>query len=268
MPKDTRYLVEEGGKVRLKDFKTDDDGGMSKEDGKEEFAALSERLAELQELLYADAGHALLIVLQAMDTGGKDSTIRDVFGAFNPQGCSVVSFKAPTQEELQHDFLWRVHEHVPRRGYVGVFNRSHYEDVLIVRVKNLVPEKKWRGRYDHINSFEKMLTDDGVKVIKFFLHISKDYQKERLERRLEQPAKHWKFDPSDLAERARWDAYQEAYEDAISRCSTKSAPWYIIPAERHWYRNLVVARVLVNTLESMGMQYPSPQFDPRAIVIE
>jgi PPK2 family polyphosphate:nucleotide phosphotransferase len=218
--------------------------------------------------MYAEAKHALLVVLQAMDAGGKDSTIRNVFGPINPQGCKVINFKAPNDVELKHDFLWRIHENTPRLGYLGVFNRSYYEDVLVVRVKNLVPEKRWKERYDHINHFEKMLTDEGTTVVKLFLHISKDYQKERLQRRLERPDKFWKFDPSDLAERRRWDDYRKAYEDALSRCSTGYAPWYVIPAERRWYRNLLIARVLVQTLESLKMQYPEPKFDPKTMVVE
>ncbi len=262
-----RYRVEPGSRVRLKSFPTDDRGHLDKPEGVAGLQKVRERLVALQELLYAEGHHAVLVVLQAMDAGGKDSTIRSVFSALNPQGCKVVSFKAPNDVERRHDFLWRIHENTPRLGYIGVFNRSHYEDVLIARVKNLVPEKRWRARYDHINAFEEMLHDEGTTVIKFFLHISKDYQKRRLERRLADPAKHWKFDPSDLAERERWDEYQAAYEEALERCSTKHAPWYVIPAERHWYRNLLVATALAETLESLDMHYPKPTFDPKQIVI-
>ncbi len=267
MSKHEEYRVQPGKKVHLGDFKTDDDGGLSKEDAEKEFAKLAERLTALQELLYADGKHALLVVLQAMDCGGKDSTIRHVFGPMNPQGCTVVSFKAPTEEELRHDFLWRVHAQAPARGYVGVFNRSHYEDVLIVRVKGLVPEERWKARYEQINAFEQLLHAEGTTILKFFLHISKDYQKERLQRRLDRPEKRWKFNPADLVERGRWDQYQAAYENALSRCSTKHAPWYVVPAEHHWYRNLLIARVLVDKLESLKMTHPQPDYDPEKIVI-
>ncbi len=246
---------------------TDDDGGMTKAEGEAEFEKLRTRLDELQELMYAEGRHALLVVLQAMDAGGKDSTIRSVFSSINPQGCKVINFKAPNDVELRHDFLWRVHENTPRLGYIGVFNRSHYEDVLVVRVKKLVPEKRWQARYEHINNFEEMLYDEGTTVVKFFLHISKDYQKKRLERRLSKPSKHWKFDPSDVAERALWDQYQAAYEDVFRRCSTKHAPWYVIPAENRWFRNLLIAGVLVETLEALDMRYPKPRVDVGQIVI-
>jgi PPK2 family polyphosphate:nucleotide phosphotransferase len=268
MPKDDPYRIGPDAKVKLADYPPDDDGGVDKADALKEFAKLSDRLVELQELMYAEAKHALLVVLQAMDAGGKDSTIRNVFGPINPQGCIVINFKAPSDVELKHDFLWRIHQNAPRLGYIGVFNRSHYEDVLIVRVKNLVPKKQWQTRYEHINEFESMLTDEGTTIVKFFLHISKDYQKERLQRRLDKPDKLWKFNPVDLAERARWHEYREAYEEAMSRCSTEHAPWYVIPAERKWYRNLLIARILVRTLESLDMKFPKPTFDPKTIRIE
>lgn len=267
MSRTGEYRIEPGSRVDLNKIRTDDDGRMAKPEALAEFQKLRKRLLRLQELLYAESRHALLVVLQAMDAGGKDSTIRSVFTALNPQGCKVVSFKAPNDVELRHDFLWRVHENAPRLGFIGIFNRSHYEDVLIVRVKGLVPEKRWRARYDHINAFEKMLHDEGTTIVKFFLHISKDYQKRRLERRLAKPTKHWKFDPSDLVERKRWDEYRTAYDEALGRCSTKHAPWYVIPAEHRWYRNLLVARVLVETLESLDMHYPKPTFDAKTIVV-
>ncbi len=263
-----KYRVKPGSKVDLSRYKTDDNGGLTKADGQAEFASLVDRFSKLQDVLYAEGKHALLVVLQAMDAGGKDSTIRNVFGPINPQGCVVTNFKAPTDEELGHDFLWRVHANTPRRGYISVSNRSHYEDVLIVRVKGLVPEKRWKSRYDHINSFEELLYEDGgTTIIKFFLHISKDYQGKRLQRRLNKPDKLWKFNPADLVERNRWDDYQRAYEEALSRCSTRHAPWYIIPAERRWYRNLLIAETIVDTLESLGMKYPEPSFEPKDIVI-
>jgi len=261
------YRVDPDGSVDLCRFKADDDGGWSKDDGKKEFARLADRFRQLQELLYAEGRHALLVVLQAMDAGGKDSTIRNVFGPINPQGCRVKNFGPPNDVELKHDFLWRIHENTPRRGYIAVFNRSHYEDVLIVRVKKLVPEKRWRARYRHINTFEEMLHDEGTTVLKFFLHISKDYQQKRLQRRLDKPDKLWKFNPADLVERSRWDEYQKAYEEALSRCSTKHAPWYVIPAEKRWFRNLLISQIVVDKLESLDMKYPEPNFDPAEIVI-
>lgn len=263
-----RYRVRPGRKINLSKIPSAENGGLRKQDAQPEFAKLQQRLSDLQELLYAEAKHALLIVLQAMDTAGKDSTIRSVFGAFNPLGCPVASFKAPNDVELRHDFLWRIHKNVPRLGYVGVFNRSHYEDVLIARVKNLVPKQRWRSRYEHINNFENMLHDEGTTIVKFYLHISKDYQKKRLERRLAKPDKHWKFDPADLEERKRWGDYQAAYEETFRRCSTSYAPWYIIPSECRWYRDLLVARILVQTLEKLDMHFPEPTFDPKAMVIK
>jgi PPK2 family polyphosphate:nucleotide phosphotransferase len=263
-----RYRVEPGARFKLSDVRTRDDGGIDQQEGEAELEQLVRKLADLQELMYAEGKHALLAVFQAMDAGGKDSTIRHVFGPVNAAGCYVVSFKRPTEHELARDFLWRVHQHVPPKGSIAVFNRSHYEDVLVVRVKNLVSTETWKQRYDQINAFERLLADEGTTVVKFFLHISKDYQKERLQRRLDKPDKWWKFNPADLAEREHWDAYQEAFEDAISKCSTKQAPWYVVPAERRWFRDLLVVRVLTETLESLEMEYPEPTFDPRTIVIK
>lgn len=214
------------------------------------------RLSTLQERLYAENKRSLLIVLQAMDTGGKDGTIKHVFQGINPQGCRVWSFKTPSDEELSHDFLWRYHQRTPQRGMITIFNRSHYEDVLIVRVKQLVPEEVWRKRYNIINEFEYMLTQNNITVIKFFLHISKDEQKQRLEKRLQDPNKRWKFSINDVNERRFWDDYQQAYEDAINNCSTAYAPWYVVPANQKWYRNLVIARTIADTLEAMNPQYP------------
>src|SRR5215207_4214956 len=215
---------------------------------KEQTGKLLDRLTELQATLYADGRFALLVVLQARDAGGKDGTVRKVFGACNPLGCQVTSFKTPTPLELSHDYLWRVHQAVPAKGMIGIFNRSHYEDVLVVRVKDLVPKEVWRGRYDQINAFERNLSLDGITVLKFFLHISKDEQKRRLESRLENPDKRWKFSSADIKERAFWDDYQAAFDDAITTCSTEHAPWYVVPANKKWYRNLVVARTIADTL--------------------
>jgi PPK2 family polyphosphate:nucleotide phosphotransferase len=254
--------------VDLSRIQTRDDGGFTKDEGRKRLAELSQALKELQELLYAEHEHSLLVVFQAMDAGGKDSTIRHVFGPLNPQGCRVWSFKVPSAEEQDHDFLWRIHAKAPRRGMIAVFNRSHYEDVGVVRVKGLVPEKRWRRRFDEINAFEKQLVEEGTRVVKLWLHISKDYQKERLQRRLDRPDKHWKFNPADLAERRRWGKYMAAFEDALSKCSTKWAPWYVIPSERRWYRNYLVARIVVEHLQALKMKHPKPDFDPSDIVID
>jgi PPK2 family polyphosphate:nucleotide phosphotransferase len=230
--------------------------------------ALNGELAELQERLWAENEQSLLVVLQAIDAGGKDGTIRRVFGGVNPQGCEVTSFKAPTEEELAHDFLWRVHRATPRKGKIGIFNRSHYEDVLIVRVHDLVPKSVWSKRYNVINDFEGNLAASGTQIVKFFLHISKDEQAERFRKRLEDPEKHWKFRKADLDERAHWDEYQEAFEDALTKTSTKAAPWYVIPADRKWYRDWAVLSILVETLKDMDPQFPPPEEDLAGIVVE
>jgi PPK2 family polyphosphate:nucleotide phosphotransferase len=230
-----------------------------KEEGQEAHDGLSRRLEDLQNLLYADGRHRLLVVLQAMDTGGKDGTIRHVFHHTNPQGVRVASFKRPTEDELAHDYLWRVHPHVPADGMIGIFNRSHYEDVLVVRVHGLVAEERWRRRYQHIVDWEQMLVDEGTTIRKFFLHISKDEQAERLQSRIDTPEKRWKFEQGDLAEREHWDEYVDAYEEMLSRTSTDAAPWYVVPADHKWFRNLVVSQVLVDTLEGLGLSYPEPE---------
>jgi len=238
-----------------------------KKDIEKETEKLSQRLINLQRRLYAENQRSLLIVLQAMDTGGKDGTIKHVFQGVNPQGCRVWSFKQPSLEELSHDFLWRYHRRTPQRGMITIFNRSHYEDVLIVRVKQLVPEEVWRPRYQLINEFEHMLTLNNITVIKFFLHISKDEQKRRIESRLENPDKRWKFSSSDLKERQLWDDYQAAYEDAMNNCSTAYAPWYVVPANHKWYRNLVIARTIADTLSAMNPQYPAVEEGLENIVV-
>ncbi|MCI0698739.1 polyphosphate kinase 2 family protein [candidate division KSB1 bacterium] len=262
-------LLPSDERIRIKDFDPDYTGNYKdKDEAKAELEKNIARMAELQEVLYAEGKHALLIVLQAMDAGGKDGVIRNVMSGINPQGCRVTSFKAPTPEELSHDFLWRIHAHVPPKGYIGVFNRSHYEDVLIVRVHNLVPEAVWKKRYEHINNFEKLLADSGVTILKFFLHISQDEQKERLQKRLEDKTKNWKFNPGDLKERARWDEYMRAYEDAINECNTSWAPWHVVPANKKWYRNLVVSERLVEVLESLDMKYPPAPEGIEEVVIE
>jgi len=261
------YKVDPGKPVKLDSRPTRYEGKLVKEEAQAETAALIARLRELQEVLYADGSQSLLVVLQAMDAAGKDSTIGNVFGPINPQGCKVVSFKGPNSTELAHDFLWRVHQNVPRKGMIGVFNRSHYEDILIARVKELAPKDRLKKRYDHINNFEALLNDEGTRIVKFFLHISKDYQKRQLQDRLDIPEKNWKFSPSDIPERMLWDEYQKAFELAFERCSCHEAPWYIVPAERKWFRNFLIAKVLVETLESMNLKYPAITFDPKTVKI-
>jgi PPK2 family polyphosphate:nucleotide phosphotransferase len=246
-----------GVRVRLREFDPDDTSRCDdKDEALEALEGHLRRMSELQRLLYADARHSLLIVLQAMDGGGKDGTIRHVMSAFNPLGCRVTSFRAPTPEELAHDFLWRVHREVPPLGWVGIFNRSHYEDVLAARVRKLVPSSVWRRRYAHINAFERLLADARVTILKFFLHISKAEQKRRLEKRLEDPSRSWKFDATDWEDRRRWKEYQRAYEDAISLCNPAWAPWHIVPADKKWYRDLVVSERVVEALEKMRLKYP------------
>jgi PPK2 family polyphosphate:nucleotide phosphotransferase len=257
-----KLIVRPDSKVRLRDFDPDDTLGY--QDDKKiqaKQAKLIQRLDDLQYLFYAVKKRALLIVLQAMDTGGKDGTIRHVMSGISPEGCDVTSFKSPTLEELAHDFLWRIHKAVPEKGDFGIFNRSHYEDVLIVRVHKLVPKKVWKARYDEINAFEKLLVENRVHIVKFFLHISKDEQKKRLEARITDPQKSWKISAADFAERKYWDDYVSAYEEALSRCSTESAPWFIIPANHKWFRNFAVSKILVETLEDLDMQLPRPSVD-------
>jgi PPK2 family polyphosphate:nucleotide phosphotransferase len=265
-----RYRIAPGSKVRLDKIDARDTGTFSagKAAGKAMLPALNRRLGDLQEIFYAQGKHRLLIVLQAMDTGGKDSTIEHVFATVNPQGVRVINFKKPTDIEQAHDYLWRVHQHTPANGYITIFNRSHYEEVLIVRVHQTVAKAVWQRRYDHINDFERMLSDEGTTILKFFLHISKEEQRARLQSRIDTPRKHWKFDPTDLHERKLWDDYQAAYAEAIARTSTDVAPWYIVPADRKWYRNLVVAQIIVQTLEALKLTYPPPAADIHGIVVE
>ena len=264
-----KLIVTPGTKIKLKDYDPEYTGGYEdKEEVEDQMDKIHEQLTELQELLYAESKHALLIVLQAMDTGGKDGTIRRVMSGVNPQGCDVRSFKVPSAEELAHDFLWRAHKVVPPKGKIIIFNRSYYEDVLVVRVHDLVPKEVWSKRHDQINDFEKMLVENGTVIVKFFLHISKKEQKERLEARLKDPTKLWKFSEVDVKEREYWDDYMDAYEDVLSKCSTKWAPWYIIPANRKWYRDLVVGEAIVEALKDLNMKYPEPKIDPSKIKIE
>lgn len=257
-----------GKKVSLKDYDPAFISGFNSEtEIEDQLKNDLERLRDLQEVLYAEDKHSVLIVIQAMDTGGKDGLIKHVFRGVNPAGVQVTSFKVPSTEELSHDFLWRIHRHTPPKGVIGVFNRSHYEDVLIVRVHELVPKKVWRARYDYINAFEALLAGTGTTILKFFLYISKDEQKRRLEDRLKEPHKHWKFNPNDLKERARWDDYMAAYEDALSKCHTEHAPWHIVPANHKWYRNYIVMRTIVEALEKLELKYPEAAPDLDKIVV-
>ena len=265
-----KYRIEPGSRVDLSEWDPNDKSEFPgrKDAGRERLLELNQELEELQELLYAEHKHKVLIVLQAMDTGGKDGTIRHVFEGVNPQGVRVASFKKPSADELAHDYLWRVHAHTPGKGEIVIFNRSHYEDVLVVRVHNLAPKEVWSRRYDHINNFERLLADEGTTILKFFLRIDLDEQKERLQARLDEPRKHWKFDPNDLKERKLWPDYIKAYEDAISKTSTDWAPWYVVPANRKWYRNIVIGSAIVEMLKGLNMRHPKPDFDPAGIVIE
>ena len=267
-PAPRSYRVDPDSPVALSELDTDESEGYgSKKDVKEELAGLRDRISELQARLYAEGRRSLLVVLQAMDTGGKDGAIKDVFRGVNPQGCQVWSFKTPSSEELSHDFLWRYHQKAPPRGMITIFNRSHYEDVLVVRVKDIVPETVWRPRYEAIRDFEQTLGREGVVVLKFFLHISKEEQKRRLEARLAKPEKHWKFSSADLAERARWESYQVAFQDAINATSTRDAPWYVVPSDHKWFRNLVIARTIAATLEQMDPRFPPSEAGLDSIVV-
>jgi PPK2 family polyphosphate:nucleotide phosphotransferase len=257
-----RFIVKPGNRVKLKDvdpaFK---DGNKDDAIDEGEMDRYRKRLRELQELLFVGKQHSLLICLQALDTGGKDGTIDHVLGAMNPQGCRVQAFREPTPEEASHDFLWRAHRAVPAAGEVVVFNRSYYESVLVERVDGLVPEKVWSKRYDLINAFEQGLAAQGTLVLKFFLHISKEEQLKRFKDRLDDPTKQWKISESDYADRKHWDDYMKAFEDAFAKCSTAEAPWYVIPADRKWFRNLAVARIVVEHLEALKMGYPKAAVD-------
>ena len=265
-----KYLIKPGEKIDLKKRQPDDLTYFEddKQQGKLALAKLNARLEELQEKLYAEHKHKVLIVLQAMDAGGKDGTIRHVFDGVNPQGVKVAGFKVPTPLELDHDYLWRIHRHTPGRGEIVIFNRSHYEDVLVVRVKGLVPRSVWHRRYRHIKEFERTLADEGTTILKFFLHIDRKEQKERFQARIDTPHKQWKFRRGDLKDRALWEDYRKAYEDAIAGTSTSYAPWYVIPANRKWYRNLIISRILVETLEGLDMRWPEPEDDLSRIVID
>ena len=265
-----RWRVAEGRAPDLAAIDPRDEAGApgDKEQTKAASDALREELIDLQARLYAESRRSLLLVLQAMDAGGKDGTIRSVFSGVNPQGCRVQSFGAPSEEELAHDFLWRIHRQAPRQGEIAIFNRSHYEDVLVVRVHQLVPEAVWRGRYEHIRGFERTLSAEGTQIVKCMLHISKEEQAERLRERLEEPAKRWKFRAGDLEERKRWDDYMAAFGAALAETSTEEAPWYVIPGDRNWYRNWAVLTLLVETLRAMDPQFPQPEEGLDSIVVD
>ena len=260
-----RFFVEPGKRAQLNDDHAGITFGWDKPGAVAMVEENRKKLSDLQYKLFADGRHALLVVIQAIDAGGKDGTVHDIFTAMNPQGCIVTSFKAPTAEELRHDYLWRVHQRVPARGMVGVFNRSQYEDVLIVRVEKLVPKAVWRERYEQINEFERMLTSNSVRIVKVFLQISKEEQKKRLEDRLRDPNRQWKFSPEDLVKRRQWAEYQKAFEAMLTRCSTKHAPWYVIPADKKWFRNLAVSQIVATEMGRMPLRFPEPSYDPAEI---
>ena len=271
------FVVKPGERIRLSGVEKDSNPEFvpdytaayrKKGETKKPLKKLNKRMLKLQELLYAESEHALLIILQGMDTCGKDGTIRKVMAGINVQGCDVVNFKVPTADEISRDFLWRAHRAVPKKGKIGIFNRSHYEDVLVVRVHDLVNESVWKQRYQQINDFERMLVENGTVILKFFLHISKDEQKERLESRLNDPSKHWKITEADIRERAYWDNYMQAYETVLHKCSTDWAPWFIIPANKKWYRNLVITERIVETLDNLDMKFPKPNSDVSTLFVD
>jgi PPK2 family polyphosphate:nucleotide phosphotransferase len=265
-----QFLVKPDTKVKLSKCDPNDTGDFKdgKKEGLAQLEKLNGKLDTLQELLFAEHKHKLLVVLQAMDTGGKDGTIRGVFRGVNPAGVRVAGFNVPTPEELNHDYLWRIHKEVPGKGEVVIFNRSHYEDVLVVRVHNIVPPEVWGQRFDQINEFERNLVENGTTILKFYLHIDLDEQKQRLQARLDDPAKHWKFRLGDLDERKLWPDYMQAYEDVLSKTSTKYAPWYIVPANRKWFRDLLISSVLADTLEGLKMKFPESKENLAGVVIE
>lgn len=251
--------------LSLSDWSTDTTCGVDKSDGKPVFKSLRKELRDLQVKLFAEDKHSLLICLNGLDSSGKNSTIKKVFKRVHPHTLETTGFQPPTQKEKQYDYLWRVHQNVPEQGVVGIFNRSHYEDVTTVRVKNLVEEETWKRRFRHINEFERLLVDEGTVVLKFFLHISKEFQKERFERRLRREDKHWKFHPDDVKDRKHWDEFISVWEDAIARTSTDHAPWYIIPSVNRWFRNLVMCKILNETIKEIGPEYPPLKVDPDEI---
>ena len=264
------YRIRPGAKVKLADYSADGETELvgDKDRGSIQLESLKNDLRMLQRMLYAERKYRLLIVLQGMDGSGKDGTVRNVFSGIDPHGLRVVSFKSPTTGELDHDFLWRVHKEAPAKGELVVFNRSHYEDVIAVNVKNLAPKTVWEKRYDHILNFEKLLVDEGTTILKFFLHISRDEQRRRLQARLANPEKHWKFNPEDLSDRRLWPQFSSAYEEVLSRTSTEAAPWYIVPGNRKWYRNAVIASIVRDTLAKLELKFPKPAWDLTGVTVE
>ena len=264
-----KLSVKPGRKVKLSKIDSSATPGVAdKKEARSIIAKNVKRLGELQYLLSAAGKRSLLIVLQALDAGGKDGTIKHVMGPLNPQGVRVASFKVPTPEELGHDFLWRIHKATPRRGEIVIFNRSHYEDVLVVRVHGLAPESVWSKRYEQINAFEKTLAADDTHVLKFYLHISRNEQLARFKKRIDDPRRHWKLSHADFEERKLWDRYVAAYEDALAKCSTPHAPWFVIPSDHKWFRNLAVSQIIVETLERLKMKFPKPSIDVSKIVLK
>lgn len=263
-----RLLIKPGAKNSLDDIDPDQHFDYDKASAAEELKENVQRLSVLQYLLYAEAKRSVLVVLQGIDAGGKDGTIRNVLTGLNPQGVRVTSFKVPEGEEERHDYLWRIHKALPEHGQIGIFNRSHYEEVLVVRVHDLVPKSIWSKRYKQINDFEEMLSENGVTIVKFLLYISKDEQLKRFRARVDDPSKNWKFNEGDLKERKYWDEYIEAYNDMLQECSTHHAPWYVIPANHKWFRNVAVSQILVNTLESMNLETPAAAADLSKITFE
>lgn len=260
-----KFRIEPGARVRLDGFASNATDREKKRHAARETEELARRMDELQFQLYAEQKRSLLICLQALDAGGKDGVVRHVIGAMNPQGCRVVGFKQPSALEREHDFLWRIEQQTPKSGEVVIFNRSHYEDVLVVRVHELAPRKVWSKRYEQINDFEQRLVANGTHILKFFLHISKEEQLERFKQRLDDPARHWKISEADYSERKYWDRYRAAYEDALGKCSTTVAPWFVIPSDHKWFRNLAISRIIVETMEGLGIQIPEPTVDLVAI---
>jgi PPK2 family polyphosphate:nucleotide phosphotransferase len=259
--------VRPGKRIRLADIDPSDAHGYTRQSAQRALQNGLDRLTDLQDRLWAEAKHPVLIVLQGIDAAGKDGSVKHVMSAFNPMGCSVTSFKVPTPVESAHDYLWRVHLRTPGKGEIAIFNRSHYEDVLVVRVHDFVPKQVWERRFEQINAFERLLADEGTTIVKFFLLIDREEQKARMQSRLDDPTKNWKFNLGDLAERKLWDDYMKAYEDALSRCSTEQAPWYVIPANRNWFRNLAIAEILGDTLDDLDPRYPPPSEDLSKVVI-
>jgi len=262
------HKLEPNQTVSLGNISADgNDYQSNRKHGENEFKDLRKEFRELQARFYAEDKHKLLFVFQAMDAGGKDGTIRAVTQGINPQGVVITSFKGPSKQELAHDFLWRIHNAVPARGMMGIFNRSHYEDVLVVRVDNLVPETVWRPRYEHINNFEELLSGSGTTILKFYLHISKEEQRERFQERIDIPEKNWKFSFEDLEKRKQWDDYMAAYEEMLTQTTSETAPWYVIPSNQNWYRNLAIERIIVSTLKKLDPQYPPPEGDVTGVVV-